>query len=135
MWWVRVSEPARGQHTKRGSVGSLSRSGLWNDRERVAEYGERMAQGTVPTAVAVSTLDRCQPAVSLQSTDEYEHWGLTHFLLNGHHKLEAAASAGRPVQLLSLLAMDESLSGPDDHHRLGALRSQPSLSRGARSAR
>ncbi|MDT9695607.1 hypothetical protein [Streptomyces sp. P17] len=101
----------------------------------MAEYGERMAQGTVPTAVAVSTLDRCQPAVSLQSTDEYEHWGLTHFLLNGHHKLEAAASAGRPVQLLSLLAMDESLSGPDDHHRLGALRSQPSLSRGARSAR
>ncbi|WP_346089450.1 hypothetical protein [Streptomyces erythrogriseus] len=108
---------------------------LWNNRERVAEYVEWMGQGVVPTAVAVSTLDLCQPALSLQSTDEYEHWGLTHFLLDGHHKLEAAASAGRPVQLLSLLALDESLSGPDDHRRLGALRSQSSLSRGARNPR
>ncbi|MFB7654168.1 MULTISPECIES: hypothetical protein [unclassified Streptomyces] len=104
---------------------------LWNNRERVAEYAEWMAQGMVPTAVAVSTLDRCQPAISLQSTDEYEHWGLTHFLLDGHHKLEAAASAGRAVQLLSLLALDESLSGPDDHRRLGALRSRPNRSREA----
>lgn len=94
-----------------------------------------MGQGVVPTAVAVSTLDLCQPALSLQATDEYEHWGLTHFLLDGHHKLEAAASAGRTVQLLSLLALDESLSGPDDHRRLGALRSQSSLSRGARNPR
>ncbi len=58
---------------------------LWNNRERVAEYVEWMGQGVVPTAVAVSTLDLCQPALSLQSTDEYEHWGLTHFLLDGHH--------------------------------------------------
>ncbi|MCZ4604473.1 hypothetical protein O3S80_12110 [Streptomyces sp. Lzd4kr] len=108
---------------------------LWNDRERVEEYVERMQGGAVPTAVAVSTLDLCRPAVSLHSTDEYEHWGLTHFLLDGHHKLEAAASAGRPVQLLSLLAVGESLSGPGDHHKLAALRSQPSLSRGVRPAR
>ncbi|MFJ8189811.1 hypothetical protein ACIQ8D_08560 [Streptomyces sp. NPDC096094] len=108
---------------------------LWNNRERVAEYVECMREGVVPTAVAVSTLDRCQPAVSLQSTDEYEHWGLTHFLLDGHHKLEAAASAGRPVQLLSLLALDESLSGPEDHRRVRALRSQPSRSREAGTAR
>ncbi|MCZ4122444.1 hypothetical protein [Streptomyces sp. H39-S7] len=106
----------------------------WNERERVAEYVELMGQGSVPTAVAVSTLDLCRPAVSAaESTDEYEHWGLTHFLLDGHHKLEAAASAGRPVQLLSLLALGESLSGPNDHQRLAALRSQPDLSRGARS--
>lgn len=86
----------------------------------------------MPTAVAVSTLDLCQPALSPHATDEYEHWGLTHFLLDGHHKLEAAASAGGTVQLLSLLALDESLSSPDDHRRLGALRSQSSLSRGVR---
>ncbi|MEV6942706.1 hypothetical protein AB0N07_12020 [Streptomyces sp. NPDC051172] len=95
----------------------------------MAEYAARMMQRAVPTAVAVSTLDRCQPAVSLQSTDEYEHWGVTHFLLDGHHKLEAAASAGRPVQLLSLLSLDDSLSGSEDHRRLAGLRSQPGLSR------
>jgi len=108
----------------------------WNERERVNEYVERMGQGSVPTAVALSTLDLCQPAVSAtESTDAYQHWGLTHFLLDGHHKLEAAASAGRPVQLLSLLALNESLSGPDDHRRLARLRSQTSVSRGPRSTR
>lgn len=108
----------------------------WNERGRVNEYVERMGRGSVPTAVALSTLDLCQPAVSaLESTDEYEHWGLTHFLLDGHHKLEAAASAGRPVRLLSLLALGESLSSPDDHRRLVGLRSQPGRRRGSRSAR
>lgn len=106
----------------------------WNERDRVEEYVERMGRGSVPTAVAVSTLDVCRPAVAIEATDEYEHWGLTHFLLDGHHKLEAAATAGRPVQLLSLLALGESLSGPDDHQRLEALRSQTSLSRGGRPA-
>ncbi|MEU9731572.1 hypothetical protein [Streptomyces sp. NPDC048002] len=51
----------------------------WNERERVEEYAEQLARGAMPTAVAVSTLDLCRPAVSTESTDEYEHWGLTHF--------------------------------------------------------
>ncbi|MFD9101226.1 hypothetical protein ACFVZN_09155 [Streptomyces virginiae] len=34
----------------------------WNERDRVEEYAARMEQETVPTAVAVSTLDVCQPA-------------------------------------------------------------------------
>ncbi|MFG2284762.1 hypothetical protein ACGFOU_01560 [Streptomyces sp. NPDC048595] len=107
----------------------------WNAPERVAEYAERMGRGSVPTAVAVSTLDLCRPALDLRSTDYHGHWGLTHFLLDGHHKLQAAASAGRPVQLLSLLAVGESLAAPDDHRRLAALRSQPFLRRGTRPAR
>ncbi|MEV7016107.1 hypothetical protein [Streptomyces sp. NPDC093991] len=108
---------------------------LWNDRERVEQYVRRMRRGSVPTAVAVSTLDLCGPAMSPHPADGYEHWGLTHFLLDGHHKLEAAASAGRPVQILSLLAVGESLSSHDDHRRLPALRAQPRLSREARPAR
>ncbi len=107
----------------------------WNAPERVAEYAEQMGRGSVPTAVAVATLDLCQPALDLRSTDYHGHWGLTHFLLDGHHKLQAAASAGRCVQLLSLLAVGESLAAPDDHRRLAALRAQPFLSRGTRPAR
>ncbi|WP_137994867.1 hypothetical protein [Streptomyces vilmorinianum] len=95
----------------------------WNARERVEEYIELMSRGTVPTAVAVSTLDVCEPAIDM-SADYYKHWGLTHFLLDGHHKLEAAATAGRPVQILSLLALGESLAEPDDCARLPALRTQ-----------
>jgi hypothetical protein len=96
----------------------------WNARERVEEYAELMDQGTVPTAVAVSTLDVCEPALDL-SADHYRHWGLTHFLLDGHHKLEAAATTGRPVRLLSLLALGEGLAGPEDCARLPALRTRP----------
>lgn len=92
----------------------------WNTRDRVEEYVELMGGGTVPTAVAVSTLDVCEPAVG-QPADHYRHWGLTHFLLDGHHKLEAAATAGHPVRLLSLLALGEGLAESEDYGRLPAL--------------
>ncbi|MFD3781187.1 hypothetical protein [Streptomyces sp. NPDC058612] len=99
-----------------------------NDRERVEEYVALMERGTVPTAVAISTLDVCQSALGL-ADDPAAHWGLTHFLLDGHHKLEAAATAGRPVRLLSLLTPGESLAGPEDAARLPALRAQPRSAR------
>ncbi|GGV91396.1 hypothetical protein [Streptomyces massasporeus] len=101
----------------------------WNERDRVEEYVALMEQGTVPTAVAVSTLDVCQSALGL-ADDPAAHWGLTHFLLDGHHKLEAAATAGRPVRLLSLLTLGESLAAEEDTARLPALRKQ---SRSARA--
>ncbi|MFD3533197.1 hypothetical protein [Streptomyces sp. NPDC058664] len=100
----------------------------WNERGRVEEYAELMRRGTVPTAVAVSTLDVCEPAVG-PGDDHYRHWGLTHFLLDGHHKLEAAAASGRPVRLLSLLALGEGLAGPEDRDRLPALRARPRSAR------
>ncbi|MFF4421542.1 hypothetical protein ACFY04_12270 [Streptomyces sp. NPDC001549] len=61
-----------------------------------------MGRGTVPTAVAISTLDVCEPAIGMP-IDQYRHWGLTHFLLDGHHKLEAAATASRPLRLRPVL--------------------------------
>ncbi|MEU2496266.1 hypothetical protein [Streptomyces sp. NPDC007883] len=96
----------------------------WNARERVEDYVELMGRGTVPTAVALSTLDVCEPASGMPA-DHYRHWGLTHFLLDGHHKMEAAATAGRPVRLLSLLSPSESLAASEDCARLPALRTQP----------
>ncbi|MFI6009589.1 hypothetical protein ACIBAG_12295 [Streptomyces sp. NPDC051243] len=95
----------------------------WNTRERVEAYAELMGRATVPTAVAVSTLDVCEPAAG-QPTDHHRHWGLTHFLLDGHHKLQAAATTGRPVQLLSLLALGEGLAEPADCARVPALRAR-----------
>ncbi|MEU6673888.1 hypothetical protein [Streptomyces sp. NPDC046925] len=102
----------------------------WNERERVEEYATLMEQGTVPTAVAISTLDLCEPAAGMP-IDHYQHWGLTHFLLDGHHKLEAAATTGRPVRILSLLASGESLAGAEDCARLPALRARPRSTRGS----
>ncbi|MFE2204601.1 hypothetical protein [Streptomyces rubiginosohelvolus] len=100
----------------------------WNERERVEEYVALMERGTAPTAVAISTLDVCQSALGL-AEDPAAHWGLTHFLLDGHHKLEAAATAGRRVRLLSLLTLGESLAGAEEAARLPALRAQPRSAR------
>ncbi|MFI5527872.1 hypothetical protein ACIA8O_04870 [Kitasatospora sp. NPDC051853] len=102
----------------------------WNTRERVEEYALLMERGAVPTAVAVATLDVCEPAAGTPD-DHYRHWGLTHFLLDGHHKLEAAARTGRPVQLLSLLALDQGLATTEETTRLPDLRTRP---RSARSS-
>lgn len=101
----------------------------WNDRDQVTEHARRLTRSSTPTAVAVSTLDVTQPAVDTQSSDYYEHWGLTHFLLDGHHKLQAAAEAGLPLQLLALVATGASLATADQLSRLPTLRAQPAAQR------
>jgi hypothetical protein len=99
----------------------------WNDRTRVEEHRERLKSSSRPTAVSVSLLDVCQPAVN--SRDNFAHWALTHFLLDGHHKVEAAAEAEKPLQLLSLLAVGASLATPDQVNRVAQLRAGPSRKR------
>ncbi|MDN5725431.1 MAG: hypothetical protein L0G99_05785 [Propionibacteriales bacterium] len=106
----------------------------WNDRDRVQHHRARIAGGAVPTAVAVTKLDRCQPATTRPVPDQHEHWGLTHFLLDGHHKFEAAAEVGAPLLLLSLVAIDDSLATSHDVARLPELRDRPRSARPASAA-
>jgi hypothetical protein len=96
----------------------------WDNPARVAEHAHRLSGSAAPTAVAVATLDVCAPAVDAQSVDYFEHWGLTHFLLDGHHKVHAAAELGRPLQLLSFVAMGASLATPEQTGALSNLRAQ-----------
>ena len=101
----------------------------WYDEAAVAGHAERLRASSAPTAVAVSTLDVCQPAMDTMSTDYYEHWCLTHFLLDGHHKTLAAAESGRPLRLLSLLAVDPSLATGEQVGRVPGLRFQERAAR------
>lgn len=78
----------------------------WNNGDRVAAYSAT-ADADRSTAVAYSLLDLVQPATD-ENSDYYEHWVLSHFLLDGHHKIEAAASIGRTIRLLCLV--DERIS-------------------------
>ncbi|GAA2012472.1 hypothetical protein JL107_06305 [Nakamurella flavida] len=105
----------------------------WSDKAVVAEHAARLFTSSTPTAVAVSTLDVCAPAVDGRSEDYYEHWGLTHFLLDGHHKLQAAAQTGRPLRLLSLLSIDASLASREQLARVPGLRSQQVATRPLRA--
>lgn len=100
----------------------------WNDTERVAAFADRLKESSRPTAIAISTLDVSVPAVA-QGPDWYWHWGLTHFLLDGHHKLQAAAQQGRSLRLLTLLSLDGSLAEKGQLDRLGDLRSRPNAKR------
>lgn len=101
----------------------------WNDRATVAHHASLLSASSTPTAVAVSSLDICAPAVATLSEDYYEHWGLTHFLLDGHHKVQAAAETNRPLRLLSLLSVDASLATPEQVHQTPRVRNQPAARR------
>lgn len=103
----------------------------WNDRARVAGYEQLLADSSRPTAVAVSILDVTKPADADESADYYEHRALTHFLIDGHHKMEAAAATGREVRLLALVATEASLAPRADVEQLPALRARPAGTRQA----
>jgi hypothetical protein len=104
----------------------------WNERSRVRQFGQLLADGSHATAVAVSILDVCQPASDL-GPDYHTHWGLTHFLIDGHHKMEAAAISGQPIRLLTLLSMRDGLAPPEQVARVPELRSRPAAARGSAS--
>lgn len=106
----------------------------WNDRDQVGHYTDVLQQSSLPTAVAVSTLDICAPAVE-RGPDYYAHWGLTHFLLDGHHKVEAAARGGHRLQLLALLAVDASLADEAQVLQVPELRDRRDHHRQARTTR
>lgn len=94
----------------------------WNDLARVEEHRQRLSRSARPTAVAVSLLDVCQPAVDDGRRDYFAHWALTHFLLDGHHKLQAAAETGESLRLLALLSVDASLATRDQVTAIPKLR-------------
>jgi hypothetical protein len=99
----------------------------WNDSQRVAGYSAATASEN-STAVAYSLLDLLQPAMD-DGEDYYEHWILTHFLLDGHHKIEAAATAGRPIRLLSLVDEHISIATPADLTTMTEARTQSQQTR------
>lgn len=98
----------------------------WNQRPIVDRYRKALVDSAAPTAVAVSILDVCAPAVD-HGVDYYEHWALTHFLLDGHHKVQAAAETNLPLRLLSLVSLAGGLATRDQVLRLPGLRAQDSV--------
>ncbi|MBW8723883.1 MAG: hypothetical protein JF625_01815 [Inquilinus limosus] len=85
------------------------------------DYEALLAAGSVPTAVAISLLDVKGPAMR-----GIDHWCLTHYLLDGHHKLAAAARAGRPLTLITFLATDQGTANEAEiEAALNALDRQP----------
>ncbi len=80
------------------------------DEERIRYYMQRLEEAVMPTAVAVSVLDVKQPEIE----NVQDHRCMGHYLLDGHHKLAAAARTGKPLTLLSFIANDQGVSNSDD---------------------
>lgn len=81
--------------------------------ETIESYKNILKGRSVPTALAVSILDVKQPANWEGDPEITSHWCLAHYLLDGHHKMYAAAEAGKPITLLSFLAVEKGISTAD----------------------
>ena len=82
----------------------------WLSKKTLKAYANRLSAGERPTALAVSVLDVRGPSIREEGPMVCEHWCLTHYLLDGHHKTYAASLAGSPITLLSFLSTYESVA-------------------------
>lgn len=78
----------------------------FTNRGRVDEWRETLLQRT-STATAISVIDEKTPTVYTYP-QKARHVCITHYLLDGHHRMLAAAELQRPLQLLSFLYFDQS---------------------------
>ena len=85
----------------------------WLDEDRVSAYRSRN-EDDAPTALALSVLDVKAPADWHVQPAVVEHWCLTHYLLDGHHKTYAAATANTLLGVLSFLAVREGIAAAEE---------------------
>lgn len=78
------------------------------DDSRIAFYENELRNGRAPTAIALSLLDVKQPERA-----EISHWCLAHYVVDGHHKLAAAARTQQELTLLAFIAVDRGVSTQD----------------------
>lgn len=83
------------------------------DEERISFYVQRIEAGEQPTAVAISLLDVKQP----EHDGVQDHRCMAHYVIDGHHKLAAAARTDKALTLLSFIAIDHGISNADDLHK------------------
>lgn len=83
--------------------------------QRLDDWQQRMREGARPVALAISFGTRRHPANWEGNPPVTTHLCVAHYLLDGHHRLRAAARAGIPIRLLSAYTLD-SLQTPWPPH-------------------
>src|SRR4029453_7738334 len=80
-------------------------------RERIDYWLRQRDGGTPLTAFAVAVIDNQQPAMSpADASYPYdEQFLFTNCVLDGHHRVQAAAESGSAIRILSLLARQASM--------------------------
>ncbi len=112
---IRYSYPAGVTKTLLTQIAMPLQDPATLDRDRVEYWKSRSRAGQSLTAFAVSVLDNQAPA-SWKGDKDYPYEGqmlLTHCLLDGHHRVQAASETDSPVRILTLLAPFASTVGSD----------------------
>ncbi len=73
--------------------------------ERTSFFERAFKDGRTPTAVTLSLLDVKGPAATGK-----DHWCLAHYVIDGHHKIAAAARAERELTILAFIAVEHGIS-------------------------
>lgn len=105
----------------------------WLKLDRLAEYKYQLGRGGRPTAVGLGFLDVRSPADFDLGPGQAlpgirEHWCFPSFLIDGHHKVYAAAALGCDISLLTFLAPSKGTADVEQiEAMLTFLGSSPSL--------
>lgn len=88
----------------------------WLQADRVDFYKQQIDMGKTPTAICLSVLDIKAPAlwVGEPRPEITAHWCLAHYILDGHHKMFAAAELNKPINIICFLATEQGISDPQE---------------------
>jgi hypothetical protein len=81
----------------------------WLNEDTVNKYKVDISNGSKPTAISISILD-----IKQHFKSEYEHWCLTHYLIDGHHKAYSSNIIKEPITLLSFFDTTHGISSVED---------------------
>ncbi|MBI9051827.1 MAG: hypothetical protein JEZ00_20590 [Anaerolineaceae bacterium] len=86
------------------------------NRERIDYWKQKHSQGNTLTAFAISVIDNQSPAMgSPDPTYKYEeHYLFTNCVIDGHHRIQAAAELEASVRILSFVSSQYSLIREND---------------------
>ena len=78
------------------------------NQERVEYYRQQIRQGMKPTAIALSVIDDKEAVCYDEDPEDgiVEHWSFANYILDGHHKMYAAALEHKPIILISFVTRD-----------------------------
>jgi hypothetical protein len=82
----------------------------WMKDETLQVYNSIVNDNKKPTALAISILDVRQPTNWENELEHTKHYCLSHYLIDGHHKIHSASKQGKSITLLSFLAIEESVA-------------------------
>ncbi len=96
-------------------------SSRWNRREVIERYRQLLRDGvTRPTALVLGLVEDRGPATWDEQPEFSRHLVVSLFLIDGHHKVLAAAEEGLPVQFLALFP-DKYLEHQDPNYARPAI--------------